>query len=207
MTGFPRMKGNAMMAVGAGDFDVPLFSQIHENLWTGCSPAEFPDEYEAINYSTHIYIRYKEPVNCHWLYERDSLIEKSTDEELVLSVPPPRFDAILNLYPWVEYVVPEGVEWLSAELYDSNDAPSLEYTAELVDWVIERLKVGKRVLIHCQAGLNRSSFVAAVTLMRWLGISAADAIEKIRAARSPVCLCNQAFEAALRDLDVSEVGR
>jgi len=52
-------------------------------------------------------------------------------------------------------------------------------------------------LVHCQAGLNRSSLVAARALVLG-GMTADDAIALIREKRSPACLCNPAFERWLR---------
>ena len=56
------------------------------------------------------------------------------------------------------------------------------------DW-----KAGKKVLIRCQAGLNRSGLVMALVLMRD-GHSASDAIELIRSRRGDIALCNRTFE-------------
>jgi len=56
------------------------------------------------------------------------------------------------------------------------------------------------VTVHnCQAGLNRSSLVAAYALML-AGATAADAIELLRQERSPAALCNPAFADWLRAL-------
>lgn len=51
-------------------------------------------------------------------------------------------------------------------------------------------------LVHCQAGLNRSSLVIATALMLE-GMAAADAIALLRRRRSPAVLCNPSFEAWL----------
>jgi hypothetical protein len=55
---------------------------------------------------------------------------------------------------------------------------------------------GKRVLIRCQAGLNRSGLVMALVLMRD-GLTAQDAIELIRKNRCNAALCNATFAAWL----------
>ena len=55
------------------------------------------------------------------------------------------------------------------------------------DW-----KAGKRVLIRCQAGLNRSGLVMALVLIRE-GYSPEDAVELIRATRGDIALCNNTF--------------
>lgn len=193
---FPRMKGSARMAVGAGDFDVPLFSQIGEKLWTGCSPAEFPDEWEEFDYNWLDPRRpsVQEPVNCHWL-----TIPVGHTPEIRI----PRFQRILNLYPWSLYAVPEGTLMATAELRDSVDLSPQEEIDRLAYKVIEWLEHDYTVLVHCQAGLNRSALVAARVLMLHSGMSADDAINLVREKRSPMCLCNRHFERFLRELDGS----
>lgn len=59
------------------------------------------------------------------------------------------------------------------------------------DW-----KKGKKVLIRCQAGWNRSGLITALVLMRE-GMSARDAIDLIRRKRSSYALCNRQFEKFL----------
>ena len=65
-------------------------------------------------------------------------------------------------------------------------------------WANERWMAGDRVLIRCQAGLNRSGLVTAMVLMLD-GWTAAEAISHIRARRSPVALCNDRFVDWLLD--------
>ncbi len=48
------------------------------------------------------------------------------------------------------------------------------------EWVIEHLKAGKRVLVHCVAGMNRSSTVCTAVLMLLEGIPAEKALERVR---------------------------
>ena len=55
------------------------------------------------------------------------------------------------------------------------------------DW-----RAGKRVLIRCQAGLNRSGLVMALVLMRE-GYSPEQAIDQIRSKRGASALCNRVF--------------
>lgn len=192
---FPTMKGDARVARGASFFEVPLFSHVIDNLWQGCSPAEFPDELEGVDIFSWEAFRIVNtmqpgPVNCKWLMKWNPILLK--DE--------PRFDAILNLHQWGEYVIPEGVEVLTVEMYDSLDAIS-DQLEELADQVILWLKQAKRVLVHCQAGLNRSSLIVARVLMKHYNMTADEAITKIREQRSPICLCNATFEEHLRSLD------
>lgn len=61
--------------------------------------------------------------------------------------------------------------------------------ALLVHSYLER---GKRVLVTCHAGLNRSSWIAALA-MRMMGMKAPVTLARIRHARGPLALNNKAF--------------
>jgi hypothetical protein len=185
----PIMRGNARMARGADDyFEVPLFTRLTRYLWMGCSPAEFPDEYEEFDYdiARARLTPFKTPVRCRHLVSNGK----------------PRFDTILNLFPWGAYIVPEGVTYREVEMYDDAGIPDKDEVDELAAWVIERRGLGEsgRVYVHCQAGLNRSSLISARVLMLAKRITADAAIEHIRTRRSPMCLCNEDFEKFLRGL-------
>jgi hypothetical protein len=56
----------------------------------------------------------------------------------------------------------------------------------------ERVGAGRRVLVHCWAGLNRSGVVTARALMA-MGATATEAITAVREARGPYALSNPAF--------------
>ena len=111
-----------------------------------------------------------------------------------------KFDAVVTLYAWAQ-----PVDWHVQEyrygFYDSSDtgidAAALE---SMVEFATSRWKAGKRVLIRCQAGINRSSFIMAHVLMRD-GYTAQDAIDLMRQKRSEYVLMNKAFEDYLLGLD------
>jgi hypothetical protein len=52
---------------------------------------------------------------------------------------------------------------------------------------------------HCHAGLNRSGLAVAAYLHRYRGLRISDAIGRLRAARTPMVLCNSVFERTLRE--------
>jgi protein-tyrosine phosphatase len=196
VTELPYMRGSAVHARGAGEFNVPLFSHIKDNLWMGCSPSEFPDELEGLD-----------PNSLEWFVKAEKLKRIATDcrhlvqWDSILLRDEPRFTRILNLYQWGEYKVPEGTEMVVEEMYDQYGEVDVEQLERLVALVQGWLKGGHRVLVHCQAGLNRSSLVVARVLMVEYGMSAGQAINYIRDNRSPTCLCNKDFEEYLWRLD------
>jgi predicted protein tyrosine phosphatase len=105
---------------------------------------------------------------------------------------------IVSLYPWEQYKGHDDLlSALSVVMYDAEDQ-AFEQVEALAFWVSTCMDAAP-VLVHCQAGLNRSSLVAARALML-RGRSADEAIALIRQQRSPACLCNTAFEDYLRSL-------
>jgi protein-tyrosine phosphatase len=82
--------------------------------------------------------------------------------------------------------------------YRMTDSPAQDMSAvdPLARWVNHCRETGP-VLVQCAAGLNRSGLVVARALTLG-GTTAGQAIELIRARRSPACLHNQAFEDWLR---------
>ena len=106
------------------------------------------------------------------------------------------YDVIVSLFPRERYDF-FGHTRIELALYDrTGDVPGaqVEWAADQVAYFLEH---GNDVLVHCQAGLNRSSLVVADYLMRHEGMTADQAIATVR-RRSPACLCNPDFESWLR---------
>jgi protein tyrosine phosphatase len=111
-----------------------------------------------------------------------------------------QFDTVITMYAYAN-----PVDWFVKEfrygVWDS-DISKMDIT-ELFD--IVRLahsdwKKGKKVLIRCQAGWNRSGLITALVLIRD-GMDARKAIDLIRKTRSDSVLCNRSFEKFLIDQD------
>lgn len=110
----------------------------------------------------------------------------------------PQFiDYVISLYPWEKYIINNNAKRIEVTMYDS-----LEQATDQVDQIaakVNELRKKGVVLVHCQAGLNRSSLIATRALMLE-GMDAGEAIKLVRSKRSPACLCNPAFEKYLRSL-------
>lgn len=131
---------------------------------------------------------------------RNRVISRQFDVEDA-EIGPSDFDAVVTLYAWAR-PVDWHVEELRTGVMDSPrpTADEIEMVVEAAAWAKRRLDRGKKVLIRCQAGLNRSSLVAALVLMD-TGLSAAEAITLIRAKRSPEALFNTGFVRLLSQLE------
>jgi protein-tyrosine phosphatase len=84
-----------------------------------------------------------------------------------------------------------GGLWLHVPIWDGE----MENPAGVRDaarTVADRVTGGRRVLVHCWAGLNRSGVVSARALM-FMGVPVTDAIARVRAARGTLALSNEAF--------------
>lgn len=110
---------------------------------------------------------------------------------------PGNIQHVISLYKWEDYDHGPLKTHEVVTMYDDSNAAvnssEVDLLASLVNYL---LKTGEDVLVHCQAGLNRSSLIAARSLMLrdQNPLSAPEAISLIRERRSPACLCNPAFE-------------
>ena len=103
------------------------------------------------------------------------------------------FDCVVTLYAWAA-PANWGVEERRFGFPDANIIEEYIPTIlELAHWAHAKWSAGKKVNIRCQAGLNRSGLVTALTLMI-SGLSADEAINTLRAKRSSYALCNRGYE-------------
>lgn len=114
---------------------------------------------------------------------------------------PPNIMHVVSLYPWEKYDTRHNLDsMLYVRMYDDLEGPNTELVVGLARWVNVCCARGV-TLVHCQAGLNRSGMVAAVALMLD-GLSSDEAIELLRATRSPAVLCNPNFVSWLHELEL-----
>lgn len=109
---------------------------------------------------------------------------------------------VVSLYPWERYRIDGIVDSeLYVRMFDAEDQ-DLDQVDRLACWVNECRDSGP-VLVHCQAGLNRSSLVVARAIYiseqnavadneDYIG-TGADIVAYLREKRSPAVLCNPAF--------------
>lgn len=110
----------------------------------------------------------------------------------------PPFDAAVTLYAWAN-PFSWGVEELRYGFGDGNMfGVDVNRLLRLAKWALDRWSEGERVLIRCQAGLNRSGLITALTLMM-AGYEADEAIAMIRERRSQHALFNNHFVSWLRE--------
>ena len=106
------------------------------------------------------------------------------------------FDAIVTMYAWAR-----PADWQIQEFrYGVPDASikdiDLDRLRQAVEFGYDRWKQGDRVLVRCQAGLNRSGLVTALIMIKD-GLTPIEAINTIRDSRGPDALFNENFHAWL----------
>lgn len=164
------------------------------------------DEYEAISPKNHFDLMLRLPNGgCLFMGEtprfEDRYLSKGDPDERSRMVTLERFDVRVDLYGYnlraaegvAEYVIGLGdsniANWTPAEFLDLGDA---------VFHAFQGLADGDRVLVNCQAGLNRSGLVTGLVLIAY-GMDPQVAINLIRDNRAPLCLANGSFETFLKE--------
>jgi Dual specificity phosphatase, catalytic domain len=108
------------------------------------------------------------------------------------------FDLVVSLASREGYGPAEGVEHLVLRMADAGVGPDLARRIdELATAVAGAVRDGRRVLVRCSGGLNRSGLVVAAALTH-LGHDPEEALRLVRAARGPWALTNPGFVAHLR---------
>ena len=95
-----------------------------------------------------------------------------------------------------------GAEVLHAPLDDDPSRQMREdeiaLAAKAAGRVARRLRAGRRVLVTCAMGLNRSALIAALAMHDVFGMGADEIVIRLRRARGVWALSNPNFERLLR---------
>ncbi len=103
---------------------------------------------------------------------------------------------LVSLFAEDRYVIRHRLHTqLTITMADALGEVDSNQIVAIATWV-NACRASGPTLVHCQAGLNRSSLVIATALML-KGMAAVDAIALLRRRRSPAALCNPSFEAWL----------
>ena len=129
-----------------------------------------------------------------------NLFMGGTDDEDVIHIPARiysrredlPFDSIFTMYAWAR-----PADWNVQEFrYGVPDASikdiDLNRLRQAVEFGYDRWKQGDRLLVRCQAGLNRSGLVMALILIKD-GYTPYQAIDLIRQRRTDIALFNENF--------------
>ncbi len=113
------------------------------------------------------------------------------------------FDTVVTLHAWSN-----PVDWQVRELRQAfHDGEVADFDVDDLRFLVANVyadwQAGKRILVRCLAGLNRSALVVTLVMIA-AGYTANDAIELIRAKRSVWVMHNPEFERWLLALDTSD---
>lgn len=138
-----------------------------------------------------------------WTSSRLEYTGRADGRRTLKKITPEDFDSVYTFYADAE-----PADWFVKEIrypfYDTDLEHALgsaeDELSEIVrmahkDWVN-----GKKILIRCQAGLNRSGLVMGLVLIRE-GYTAEEALHLMRSNRSQWCVCNKSFERYLLNVD------
>jgi diacylglycerol kinase (ATP) len=110
------------------------------------------------------------------------------------------FDAVLDLREeddlhYRKFLEEHGVEYLNVKVADRYGA-SPEVLSQIVKWLDEKVRKGKKVLVHCNLGRGRSALAVAAYLVSQC-LSPEDALRKIKEKRSVTYMNSRQTQALL----------
>lgn len=124
------------------------------------------------------------------IWHRDLLLDLEAirqwgASDLITLLEPQEFEE-LNIVELPQRVGASGLHWHGLPITDgaSPDSRFLEPWASLGPTLVDGLKSGKRVVVHCKGGLGRAGTVACLLLLdSGAAADANQAMEKVRAVR------------------------
>lgn len=128
-----------------------------------------------------------------WIGGHDYNVGYTGTQVLQEAYPNDTFDLVVSMYHRLGHEPASGVEHHEFIFTDGQLSDEILGQATQAGRIVaDGIREGRKVLVRCQAGLNRSSLVAGIALVI-LGFSGADAVQLIRARRSPWALCNEQY--------------
>ena len=121
------------------------------------------------------------PRGGDWL-EEDIRLLKAEGVGVIVSALEPDESAELELSQEADACRRGGLEFISFPIVDRSVPDSVEGFRGFLNVVEEHLRSHKAVVVHCRAGIGRSSIIAASLLLRY-GFPVADAFELLKRAR------------------------
>jgi protein-tyrosine phosphatase len=121
------------------------------------------------------------PRGGDWLGDDVRFLRQSGVDVLVSALTPIEADE-LGLLEENNFCQINGLEFLSFPIEDRSVPPSFHEFDLLLNSVIDYLRSGKAVGVHCRAGVGRSSMIVASVLIR-TGFSVDSAFRAIQEAR------------------------
>lgn len=181
------------------DIDVASPGCAKEQLHKDFDPTAFdiafdPTKQRMEGWTRHGNFHFDVPFMSHVI---DTMWQGGCQDRLIL---PQNIQHLVSLYIWEAYDIKHDIETkLYIKMYDSEDQPDWNEVIGIAAITARCMDKGD-TLVHCQAGLNRSSLIAATAL--WLrGMNAGDAVDLLREKRSEAVLCNPVFDSWVRNLD------
>lgn len=118
--------------------------------------------------------------------------------QIVECKPGNEFDLVISMHPKWDNEPADGVPHWRCRIPDGVlNTDDLDMVKMAVDRVRAAQGEGKKTLVRCQAGYNRSGLVVALALVA-MGRTPDEAIELIREKRSKFALCNEHFVDLIR---------
>ncbi len=139
-----------------------------------------------------------------WIVEGELMVSSIPDSHWMLSfLKDTGIRAIVSAVPLTASdgeLAKMGIERLYLPIEDYG-APTLEQLKLFIRWTKFMQKTKQPVMVHCQAGMDRSPTLCACYLVVHKGMTADQAITEVRDIRGDDCICNKKLESFVHECE------
>jgi protein-tyrosine phosphatase len=127
---------------------------------------------------------------CIWERDLDADLDRLVgkyDARVLVSLLRPTEYALLGIDDLADRAAAHQLEFRKYPITDAGVPSSVTWAAKLVQEILERVRSGDTVVVHCRGGLGRAGLVAACCLTA-VGYDAVRAMAMVREVRSPAAI-------------------
>ncbi|RLE91988.1 MAG: hypothetical protein DRN04_11475 [Thermoprotei archaeon] len=84
-----------------------------------------------------------------------------------------------NIDEYIQYLSEKGFEVMHLPVEDHRAPSNVDILLQALEWLKNKVNFGKKIVVHCYAGIGRTSTVLVCFLIKYYGLSPKEALAEV----------------------------